>query len=68
MSATGGYIRVADRPLPAMNAYDTPVAVLILDASGLNFLIHNLPETDGMTTDLLKLRERAKEELWGRHS
>lgn len=61
-------VRLGYANYPAMDAYEMPVAVLVLDARGVEFLIENLPYDDGMTKDLIKLRERAKEELWTREA
>ncbi len=59
---------VGNRRLPTMGAYGQAVAVVVLDASALNFLVNRLPAEDGMTKDLEKLRERAKDALWSLHS
>lgn len=57
-----------DRPLPVMYDSTEQVAILVLDARGLDFLIEELPHDDGMTRDLITLREKAKESLWARLS
>jgi hypothetical protein len=43
-----------------------PVAEVELDAAALDFLIDYLPEEDDFTQELVKLRERAKDYLWGK--
>ena len=40
------------------------VARFDMDASTLDFIIDNLPTDDGITKQLVKLRESAKEFLW----
>lgn len=59
-----GEIAINGKRLPTMGAYAMPVAVIVLDAGGVDFLIESLPHDDGMTRDLVKLRERAKDTLW----
>lgn len=45
---------------------DAPVAVLVLDARGLDWLIEHLPSNDQVTARLHNLRTLAKNGLWER--
>jgi hypothetical protein len=43
-----------------------PVALIAIDARGLDFLIEELPRTDDFTRELTTLREKARAALWER--